>query len=92
MRNLLLLLAAVFGLWAAAPAPASAAPVNGAVIGDAFRASIPTDQVRWYCYNRYSGRFLHWGRCGHRHYYRPWRRHYRHYYHRPRWHVHYRYY
>ena len=52
------------------------------------------ENVRLFCVNRYTGRFLYWGRCGgyhhyyRRHYYHPY---YRHYW-RPRYHRHYRHY
>lgn len=39
------------------------------------------EQARLYCYNRYSGRFLHWGPCGGG-YYRPY---YRRNYYRRYW-------
>ena len=66
---------------------AKAAPVAAASLAHQTAAPDLTEKARLYCYNRYSGRFLHWGACGyrrhyyyHRYYWRP------HYYHRHYWH------
>lgn len=99
----LLTLALLLGfaaLGSLAIAPAQSAPIAGASLGAQVAASSPIEKVRVYCFNRYTGQFLHWGPCGgyrrvyYRpvyHYYRPaYRRHYYHpRYHRPRWHHHY---
>ena len=79
---------------------AAAAPIAPAQLAQDAAALSPKQDVRLYCYNRYSGQFLHWGSCGgyRRHYvyrphyyYRP--RYYRprYVYHRPRYHRHYYY-
>jgi hypothetical protein len=98
MRKLFLALLAAGGIATFTTPAAMAMPT----VGDVFSGATdkPTE-VRLYCYNRYSGAFLHWGPCArdrwrygyrpywHRHYYyRPyWRRHYyyRHYYYRRRY-------
>jgi hypothetical protein len=88
MRKLFLALFAVGGL-ALSNAPAAVAMPTA---GDVFSgATEKLTEARVFCYNRYTGRFLHWGPCGG--YYRPhyyyhryyWRPHY-HYYHRYYWH------
>ena len=73
--------------------PAQSAPISAASLAAQAAASSPVDKVRLYCFNRYTGQFLHWGPCGgyRRVYYRPVYHYYRpvyrrHYYHRPRWH------
>jgi len=79
---------------------AAAAPIVPAQLAQDAAALSPKQDVRLYCYNRYSGQFLHWGsRGGYRrhyvyrphYYYRP--RYYRprYVYHRPRYHRHYYY-
>ncbi|MCW2273462.1 hypothetical protein GJ654_05535 [Rhodoblastus acidophilus] len=94
-----LLLAVMIGV--AAPTltsePAKAAPVAGSILGKQTLAPDLTEKARVYCYNRYTGRFLHWGPCHRRHYrphhyyYRPYYRPYRHYY-RPHRHYYHRHY
>jgi hypothetical protein len=98
----LLTLAVILGfaaLASLATGPARSAPVASSSIAAQVAATSPIEKTRLYCYNRYTGRFLHWGPCGgYRPYYyrrpyyyhRPYRRHY--YYYRPRWHRHYYYY
>ena len=81
MRKILIAILAATGICSFIPFDASAAPASGAPIVDALKTSAPVQNVRLYCYNRYTGQFLHWGPCGG--YY---------YYHRPRWHRYYRYY
>ena len=73
-RFISLLTAFVICLASAAEAPA--APISAApftAVARAREAASPVQEARWFCYNRYSGRFIHWGRCGHR----PWHRVYR---------------
>lgn len=89
MRKILIAICAVLGLAALTPAPeASAAPVSGAAaIVDSLNAGSMIQEARVYCYNRYTGRFLHWGSCWrprHYYYYRPYHRHHfrRHYHYR----------
>jgi hypothetical protein len=92
MRKYLLLLAALVALLGFGPAPVSAAPTLGANIGEQVRNSGLVQEARWFCYSRVTGRFLHWGRCGGRRWYRPRRRIYRrYYYYRPRYHYYRRY-
>lgn len=85
MRKILIAMCAVVGLGVLTSANgASAAPMNGAPIIQSLNAGSMVQKTRVYCYNRYTGRFLHWGSCGgHRRYYHP------HYY-RPHYHHHYR--
>jgi hypothetical protein len=75
MRKLFLALIAAGGI-ATFNAPAAMAMPT---VGDVFSGATdkPIEDVRLYCYDRYSGRFLHWGPCYrdrwrygyHRHYY-----------------------
>jgi hypothetical protein len=68
--------------------PAQAAPIAASSLASQAAAPSLTEKARVYCFNRYTGQFLHWGPCGgyRRHYYyRPhyyYRRHFyrRHYY------------
>jgi hypothetical protein len=77
-----LLLALMFlGAPALMSQTAKAAPVAASSLANQTAAPSLTEKARLYCYNRYTGRFLHWGPCG-GYYYRPhyWHRHYwRHY-------------
>jgi hypothetical protein len=41
-----------------------AAPLNGAAIPRMAPSAPAVEEARLFCYNRYSGRFLHWGPCG----------------------------
>jgi hypothetical protein len=74
MRKTLLTLAFAGALSLLAPINAPAAPANGAAIPAAVAENPLVQQARVFCYNRYTGRFVHWGYCGRRHYVR-------HYYH-----------
>ncbi|MBB4196247.1 hypothetical protein CCR94_12215 [Rhodoblastus sphagnicola] len=87
-----LLLAIMFGVAVPALTPQSvqAAPVAALSLANQTAAPDLTEKTRLYCYNRYTGRFLHWGPCYRRHHY--YRRHYYyrpHYWHRRHWHRHY---
>ena len=84
MRKFFLALLIAGGIFSIDASPASAAPANGSVIARTLKSTSLVQDVRLYCYNRYTGRFLHWGSCGgyRRYYYHP---HYRHYYHRRYW-------
>jgi hypothetical protein len=94
-----LLLAVMIGVAAPTLTPdsAQAAPLAASALGKQTLAPDLTEKTRVYCYNRYTGRFLHWGHCGRRHYYRPhyyyrpFYRPYRHYY-RPHRHYYHRHY
>jgi hypothetical protein len=71
----LLAAAAISGLSAMS---AFAMPMNAAKVGDSVKAETPVQDVRLYCYNRYTGQFLHWGPCGgyyHYGYWHHWHRH-----------------
>ncbi len=69
MRKILFA-ACVLAFGAATPEQdAAAAPASGAPIVDVLKSTSMVQQARVYCYNRYTGRFLHWGSC-----YRPVRR------------------
>ena len=46
-----------------------AAPIDGMSILNDIREASPVEQARVFCYNRFTGGFLHWGSCGG--YYRP---------------------
>jgi hypothetical protein len=79
--------------------PAQSAPIAASSLAAQVAATSPIEKTRLYCFNRYTGQFLHWGACGGyrpRYYRRPYyyRRVYRprYFYHRPRWHRHYYYY
>jgi hypothetical protein len=69
-----------------------AAPVAASALANQTAAPALIEEARLYCYDRYSGRFLHWGACGYRRHY-VYRRHYyyrphyyrRHYYRRYYW-------
>ncbi|HUO53823.1 MAG TPA: hypothetical protein VMU18_03710, partial [Rhodoblastus sp.] len=62
--------------------PAQSAPVNPSVLASQAAGPGLVEKTRLYCYNRYTGRFLHWGPCGG----------YRHYYYRPHYYYHPHYY
>jgi hypothetical protein len=80
-----------------ASGPARAAPVAASSLAAQVAAPSLTEKTRLYCYNRYTGQFLHWGPCGgyRRHYYRPYYYHphyyHPHYYHRNYYHRRYYY-
>ena len=64
MRKILIALAAAGGIGIFGTSNASAAPVNGAAILGAVEATSPVQDARVFCYNRFTGRFLHRGSCG----------------------------
>jgi hypothetical protein len=74
MRKILLTLLLAGGMGLFAPVSASAAPINGAAILDVLQMAPLVQKARVFCYNRYTGRFLHWGYCGRRHYVRRYYR------------------
>jgi hypothetical protein len=41
-----------------------AGPISAAPLLDLQKSASPIEQTRLFCYNRYTGRFLHWGSCG----------------------------
>lgn len=65
MRTFLIALAAVGGI-TAATSTSTGAPANGGGLGPAVHADPLVQDARVFCYNRYTGRFLHWGYCGYR--------------------------
>jgi hypothetical protein len=64
MRKILIALAAAGGIGIFGTSVSTALPVNGGAILGAVEATSPIQDARLYCYNRYTGRFLHWGACG----------------------------
>jgi hypothetical protein len=67
MRKLVLALMAAGGIASFNAPAAMAMPTSGNPFAGVLDK--PT-QVRLYCYNTYSGEFLHWGPCGPRYYWR----------------------
>jgi len=69
MRGILLAaaMAATIGI-IGAPQSMAAPAIGG--LGRAADAVSSAEDVRVFCYNRYTGRFLHWGACGGGYYYR----------------------
>jgi hypothetical protein len=68
MRGLLLALATVATIGIIGAPESQALPLGG--LNNAADAVSSGENVRLYCYNRYTGRFLHWGPCGGGGYYR----------------------
>jgi len=68
MRKTFIALAAVACMGAFGPAGVSAAPIDSGAILHSLETTSPIQKARVFCYNRYSGRFLHWGSCGRRYY------------------------
>ena len=62
MRKIVVALLAAGGIGLFMLPPASAAPANGAAIGNAVAPS-PVEQVRLYCRSNITGEFLYWGPC-----------------------------
>lgn len=73
MRKYFVLLLTALSIFVASAAEASAVPVNAAAFAAARDAASPVQEARWFCYNRYPGRFIHSGRCGHRRWHRAYR-------------------
>jgi hypothetical protein len=90
MRKYLFLLLVAGGISFFGVSGASAAPANGGVIAGMVQSTPLIENVRLYCMNRYTGRFLYWGRCGGYHHY--YRRHYYHHYYSHYWRPRYRHY
>jgi len=95
MRKIIVMVLAAGGLFICNPMGASAAPASGGVISETIKENPLVQEARVFCYNRYTGRFLHWGSCGgrrvyrHYYYYHPY--YHRHYYHRYYYHRYHRY-
>lgn len=70
MRKYLFLIFTAGALCAFTPVGAPAAPIGGRAIRDALELDSPIQQARVFCYNRRTGRFLHWGYCKRRVVYR----------------------
>jgi len=88
MRKFLIALCAVGAMSGLGAVGAIAAPISGAGIHNALKTDSMVEKARLYCYNRYTGAFLHWGPCRHdRWRYRHWGHPYWH--HRHHWHHHY---
>ena len=62
---------AVAGIYISIPNTSLAVPASGAAIIDLLRDQPLVQDARVFCYNRRTGRFMHWGRCGR---YRVYRR------------------
>lgn len=60
--SLVIAVAAVFGV--VGTSAVKAAPAAGRVVTDAAMSLSSFEDVRTYCYNRYTGQFKHWGPCG----------------------------
>ena len=56
-RKVLVAMAAAAGLYASLPRP------SGSAILDLMRENSLAQKARVFCYNRRTGRFLHWGSC-----------------------------
>jgi len=65
MRKITLTLCILAGLGGVAPVQeASAAPAIGAPVVEMLKSTSMVEKARLFCYNPYSGTFLHWGACG----------------------------
>ena len=74
MRKLILILLTVSAVGWFDPPDVSAAPIAAYTSVDAAAKDLqPVEQARLFCYNRYNGRFLHWGSCYRRVYRRVYR-------------------
>jgi hypothetical protein len=62
MRNILIALLMIGGVGFFTESGAVALP-GAAPSLDAVTPPSPTEQARVYCFNRYTGAFLHWGSC-----------------------------
>ena len=64
MRKFLSLIAAVGLMSVSTVSNTMAMPMDPGSILSSARDMAPTQEARLFCYNRYTGRFLHWGSCG----------------------------
>ncbi|MBV1707719.1 MAG: hypothetical protein KGQ37_10980 [Hyphomicrobiales bacterium] len=85
MKKALLLLVALATIYATGIEGAMAGMAAGASASDMQVSGSIIHKARYYCVNRYTGRFLYWGRCRVRHLY--YHRHYHHYYYRHHYRV-----
>jgi hypothetical protein len=75
MKRVLSALVAASVLCGFAASDVYALPANSAGLGGVVEAAPLVEKARLYCFNKYTGRFLHWGPCGGGGYYRrPGRR------------------
>jgi hypothetical protein len=63
MRIFLITMLAAGGIGVVSASSTMGAPANGSAIVGAVEETSPVQDVRLFCYNRYSGRFMHWGAC-----------------------------
>ena len=63
MRKIIIFATVVAGLGVLSTSQSIGAPASGGAILDALKSTSPIQDVRVFCYNRRSGRFLHWGHC-----------------------------
>ncbi len=77
MRKFLLALITVATVYSMGIESAMAGVMSGAAASSISGTGTSIHQARLFCANRYTGRFLYWGRC-------RTRRVYHHYYHHPR--------
>ena len=64
MKNALISITMGVALTFAGIPAIGAVPLQGGGLEGETTDYSPVDQARWFCANRASGRFLHWGRCG----------------------------
>lgn len=64
MRKILGTILAAAAISGAGTATVLGAPMDGVSLNGGIDAFSPVEDARVFCYNRYSGRFLHWGSCG----------------------------
>ena len=63
MRQQILGLACIATIVMGSTSPSLALPFNGASLSPQQNVSSRLQDVRMFCYNRWNGRFLHWGSC-----------------------------
>ena len=63
MRKFLVSATAAAGIYVSITSGSLGAPVIGAGIVGAHEANPLVQEARVFCYNRRTGRFMHWGRC-----------------------------
>ena len=64
MRKLIVMTFAISALCCASPINTMALPVDGLGIDQGSTGFSSVQDSRWFCASRWSGQFLHWGRCG----------------------------
>ena len=63
MRKSLVVVVAAAGFSCLMGSSALALPLSNPSVRDLIGANPLAQEARVFCYNRYTGRFLHWGRC-----------------------------